>query len=49
MLLLFTSFAGAQIARVSGKIFPPDSSIERASESGRFASKRKPGLFFLRF
>ena len=49
MLLLFTSFAGAQIARVSGKVFAPDSSIERSSEPGKLAKRRKPGLFFLRF
>jgi hypothetical protein len=49
MLLLFASFAGAQIARVSGKVFAPDSSNELSSEPGRFANRRKPGLFFLRF
>jgi hypothetical protein len=49
MLLLFTSFAGAQIARISGKVFAPNSNVERSSELGRLAHRRKPGLFFLRF
>jgi len=37
ILLLLASFAGAQVARVGGKIFVPDSSMERSEQIGRYA------------